>query len=226
MGLFSRPTPPLSDSDRERLLHRMVESQIEARGIRDSRVLAALRAVPRDLFVPPSERDEAFDDHPLALAHGQTVSQPYIVALMLEQLQLTGSERVLEIGTGSGYQTALLARLASEVISVERIPALALAAQERLRAMGIDNLQVHIGDGTLGWPEAAPHAGIIVTAAGPRVPAALRTQLADGGRLVMPVGGRHEQVLVRLTRRGDAFEREDICPCRFVPLIGVEGFDQ
>ncbi|NUP90127.1 MAG: hypothetical protein HUU25_09935 [Candidatus Sumerlaeia bacterium] len=164
MGLFSRPTPPLSDSDRERLLHRMVESQIEARGIRDSRVLAALRAVPRDLFVPPSERDEAFDDHPLALAHGQTVSQPYIVALMLEQLQLTGSERVLEIGTGSGYQTALLARLASEVISVERIPALALAAQERLRAMGIDNLQVHIGDGTLGWPEAAPHAGIIVTA--------------------------------------------------------------
>ncbi|HPO17985.1 MAG TPA: protein-L-isoaspartate(D-aspartate) O-methyltransferase [Rubrivivax sp.] len=207
----------------------MVERDIAARGVRDERVLQAMRAVPRERFVPEHRLEEACADHPLPIGAGQTISQPYIVALMSEALQLHGGERVLEIGTGSGYAAAVLSRLAREVHTVERIAGLAEAARRMLAELQAANVQVHIGDGSLGWPAAAPYDAIVVTAAGPRIPAALREQLAPLGRLVMPVGRSHgAQELLRLTRaRGDGDDDriEALCGVAFVPLLGAQGWD-
>jgi len=206
--------------DRER----MVRDQIEARGVSDERMLAVMRAVPRHLFVPTYQRDAAYRDTPLAIGQGQTISQPYIVALMTELLELAGDERVLEIGTGSGYQAAILGRLAAEVITVERFPSLAQEARDRLAALGYSNVRVEVGDGSRGWPEGAPYDAIVVTAASPGVPDPLPDQLADGGRLVVPVGPRWTQHLVRVRREGGAFKRETLIGVAFVPLIGEHGW--
>ena len=205
----------------------MVSLQVEARDVRDQRVLAALRAVPRHLFVPPGGRSAAYDDHPIAIGHGQTISQPYIVAFMTEALELRGGERVLEIGTGSGYQTAILAELCAEVFSVERIPELADRARAVLAAEGYANVTVRTGDGSEGWSEKAPFDGIIVTAAAPEVPAALRDQLADNGLLVLPVGDiRGSQELVVVRRVGSSTSTRASIGCRFVPLLGRGGFPE
>jgi len=204
----------------------MVAQQIEARGITDPRVLATMREVPREDFVSPGWREEAYHDGPLPIEAEQTISQPYIVALMCEALMLQGDERVLEIGTGSGYAAAVLARLAAQVHSVECIAELAELATKRLAAHGCSNVAVHHGDGSLGWPDAAPYDAIVVTAAGPDVPAALRAQLKIGGRIVMPVGERNGlQELLRITRTGDHGERREmLLPVRFVPLTGAQGW--
>ena len=204
---------------------RMVETQIAARGVRDPRVLAAMRKVPRHLFVETSARGHAYDDNPLPIGNNQTISQPYIVAMMTAAAGVAPGARVLEVGTGSGYGAAVLARIAAHVYSVERIGALAGAARARLAALGIDNVHVREGDGSLGWPEHAPYDAIVVTAGGPRVPEALLRQLAPGGRLVMPVGSAGSQRMVRITRSaaGDC-EREDLELVAFVPLIGAEGW--
>ena len=207
-----------------RLRERMVAKQIEARGISEPRVLAAMRTVPRHAFVADGDQARAYDDRPLSIGAGQTISQPYVVALMSELLALEGDERVLEIGTGSGYQTALLAALAAEVHSVERVAELARVARIRLDRLGIANVQIHVGDGSQGWPEAAPYGGIIVTAAAPRTPKPLQTQLAEGGRLVIPVGRRGGQILQVWQRRGGKLRREDISAVAFVPLIGKHGW--
>jgi len=205
---------------------RMVERQLRARGIRSERVLEAMEEVPRERFVPPDQHHLAYRDQALPLSRGQTISQPYMVAIMTEALQLRPGDRVLEIGTGSGYQTAVLCRLAAEVFTVERIPALAAGAQEILRELGCANARCLVADGTLGWPDEAPFDAILVTAGAPGVPGSLKTQLAEeGGRLVVPVGDRFVQELVRVTRRGDSFESEDLLSCRFVPLLGAEGWD-
>lgn len=207
----------------------MVEHDIAARGVADARVLAAMRAVPREDFVPEALREQACADHPLPIGADQTISQPYMVARMAEALQLRGGERVLEIGTGSGYAAAVLARLAAEVHTVERIAVLAERARRTLAALQVANVQVHMGDGTLGWPAAAPYDAIVVTAAGPRLPPALRAQLAPGGRLVMPVGStRLWQDLVRLTRAdasGAPDHEERLGAVAFVPLLGAQGWD-
>ena len=204
----------------------MVREQIEARGVHDARVLQAMRELPRERFVRPGWEAEAYDDNPLPIAAGQTISQPYIVAFMSEALQLRGGERVLEIGTGSGYAAAVLARLAKEVHTVERHAVLADSAAAVLSALGADNVQVHTADGTLGWPAAAPYDAIVVTAAGPEVPVALLAQLAVGGRLVMPVGEREgAQWLLRLTRVNEhETRREELMGVRFVPLTGAQGW--
>jgi protein-L-isoaspartate(D-aspartate) O-methyltransferase len=205
---------------------RMVERQLARRGVRDPRVLAAMREVPREAFVPPDLRPHAYDDGPLPIGEGQTISQPYIVALMAEAAALGPSDRVLEVGAGSGYAAAVLGRLAARVHAVERRPALARAAADRLRALGYANVELRAGDGTLGWPEAAPFDAILVAAGGPDVPRSLQDQLAPGGRLVIPIGPNGgPQTLVRVTRTGpDAFERQDLGGVRFVPLIGQEGW--
>ena len=203
----------------------MVERQIRARGVRDPRVLDAMRRVPRHWFVPPGEEDLAYEDRPVPIGYGQTMSQPYIVARMTELLNLRGDEKVLEIGTGSGYQAAILGLLAREVHTVERIPELAEQARKRLARLGLENVHVHIGDGTLGWPEHAPYDAILVTAAAPEVPQPLLEQLADGGRLVIPIGDRLYQYLERWTRRGQKFHRERFEPVAFVPLIGEHGWE-
>jgi protein-L-isoaspartate(D-aspartate) O-methyltransferase len=208
----------------ERERERMVEAQIAARGVRDPRVLAAMRSVPRHRFTQPPGHPEAYRDHPLTIGEGQTISQPYIVALMTEALALQGDERVLEIGTGSGYQTAVLAELAAEVYTVERLEPLAAQARERFKALGLGNIHTRVGDGTQGWPEQAPYDAILVTAASPGMPRSLTEQLVDGGRMVIPVGGQDFQTLNRVTRKGDAFDEEPICSVRFVKLIGQEGW--
>ena len=204
----------------------MVREQIEARGVRDARVLQAMRELPRERFVRPGWEAEAYDDNPLPIAAGQTISQPYLGAFMSEALQLRGGERVLEIGTGSGYAAAVLGRLAKEVHTVERHAVLAEGAAAALAALGVDNVQVHTADGTLGWPAAAPYDAIVVTAAGPEVPVALLAQLAVGGRLVMPVGEREgAQWLLRLTRVNEhETRREELMGVRFVPLTGAQGW--
>lgn len=204
----------------------MVRSQIAARGIRDGRVLAAMRAVPRHLFVPGHVVGSAYRDSPLPIGEGQTISQPYIVALMTELLQLKGTEQVLEIGTGSGYQAAILSQLAATVITVERFPSLAREAAQVLSRLGYGNVQVHVGDGSLGWPERAPYDAIIVTAAAPEVPEPLKAQLANGGRLIAPIGPRWTQELVRLRRHGDQFTNESLLGVVFVPLIGEHGWQE
>ncbi|HEX5246017.1 MAG TPA: protein-L-isoaspartate(D-aspartate) O-methyltransferase [Gaiellaceae bacterium] len=204
----------------------MVERQLRARGIADERVLAAMERVPREQFVPLELLSRAYDDAALPIGEGQTISQPYMVARICEELGLHGSERVLDVGTGSGYQAAVLAELAGEVHSIERIATLAEPARERLEAAGYGaRVQVHVGDGSRGLPENAPFAAIAVAAAAPRLPEALYEQLGVRGRLVVPVGDRseqHLQVIVR-TPEGPAVLRT--VPCRFVPLIGAEGFD-
>ena len=185
-----------TDYDKER--EHMVESQLVRRGIKDRRVLDAMRQVPRHLFIPKDMRDLAYCDGPLPIGQGQTISQPYIVALMTELLELTGQEKVLELGTGSGYQAAILSRLVSQVYSVERHAALAEQAEKVFAQLGYDNIVIKVGDGTLGWPEHSPYDAIIVTAAAPDIPQPLTDQLADGGRLVAPVGSRWSQVLAKV----------------------------
>lgn len=193
-------------------------------GIRDPRVLSAMARVPRHLFLPPSLWDLAYDDRPLPIGLGQTISQPYIVALSTEALELGPEDKVLEIGTGSGYQTAILAELAREVFTVERIPELSQAAQERLRSLSYQNVRFRTGDGTKGWLEEAPFAGILVTAAAPKVPPSLVAQLAEGGRMVIPVGGRLNQELWLGRKHRGKLAYSHLCPVAFVPLIGEEGW--
>jgi protein-L-isoaspartate(D-aspartate) O-methyltransferase len=217
-GAFSRPLPSPSD-EYQAARERMVREQIEDRGIRDARVLAAMRKVPRHLFVPPQEQGEAYNDYPLAIGHAQTISQPYVVAYMTEALELKPRDRVLEIGTGSGYQAAILAELAAGVYSIEIIEALAKEAEARLRRLGYSNVQVRAGDGYRGWPEAAPFDAIIVTAAPGHIPQPLVDQLREGGRMVLPLG-RWDQELVRLRRSRGRILRESLLPVRFVPMTG------
>lgn len=202
----------------------MVRLQIERRGIQNERVLAAMRSVPRHLFVPPRDHELAYMDAPLSIGQGQTISQPYIVAAMSELLALQGSEKVLEIGTGSGYQTAVLCALAKEVYSLERLPQLAEAARSRLEQLGITNVHIASSDGTQGWLEHAPYEGILVTAAAPHVPEALLSQLAEGGRLMIPVGSRYSQSLQLWTREKGEFRKQDCMGVVFVPLIGKDGW--
>ena len=204
----------------------MVETQIAARGVKDERVLAAMRKIPRHLFIPGEARSAAYGDYPLPIGHGQTISQPYIVAMMTSLLQISAEDRVLEIGTGSGYQAAILGTLANEVISIERIAEVARLAQENLSAVGITNVRVIVGDGTRGYPERAPYEGVLITAATPSVPPPLIDQLAEGGRLVAPVGSRDLQELIRLTRRGNDLIREFFGGVVFVPLLGEHGWEQ
>jgi protein-L-isoaspartate(D-aspartate) O-methyltransferase len=204
----------------------MVRQQLESRGILDGRLLEAMRSIPRHLFVPPAVRAEAYADHPLPLGQGQTISQPYIVAVMTESLGLRGREKVLEIGTGSGYQTAVLARLAAHVWTVERVPELARAARAVLEKLEVRNVSFSVGDGSVGMPGSAPFDAILVSAAAPRVPPALADQLADCGTLVLPVGeSRFSQTLVVVRRTGASFREERGIGCRFVPLLGEGGFD-
>jgi protein-L-isoaspartate(D-aspartate) O-methyltransferase len=202
----------------------MIEHQIRARGIGDSRVLDALHKVPRHEFVPGSLRQEAYTDHPVAIGSGQTISQPYIVAYMLQAAAIQASDLVLEIGTGSGYATALLAELAQAVVSIERFAELARTAAELLNRMGYTNIQIEVGDGTLGFPQRAPYDLIFVSAAAPYFPSPLLEQLAAGGRMIIPVGDATNQELQLVTRttEGDVVRRLE--GCRFVPLIGEEGF--
>jgi protein-L-isoaspartate(D-aspartate) O-methyltransferase len=202
----------------------MVEKQIIRRGVRDQEVLEAMRRVPRHVFVPSDAKAYAYVDSPLSIGEGQTISQPYIVAAMTELLGLTGTERVLEIGTGSGYQTAVLAELASKVFSLERIPTLAKEAEHRLQQLGYHNIHILTGDGTLGCQEFAPYDCILVTAGAPKVPDLLLDQLADGGRLVIPVGSRFSQVLQLWHRKQGKLESEDVMGVVFVPLIGQQGW--
>jgi len=204
----------------------MVQNQLVGRGIRDQLVLEAMRKVPRERFVPEMERDFAYTDGPLPIGAGQTISQPYIVALMTEALQLKGGERVLEIGTGSGYAAAILAEISGEVFTVERVKELADRAADTLRDQGYVNAHVRHGDGTLGWAERAPYDAIVVTAGGPKVPESLRQQLAVGGRLVMPVGINLQfQSLVQVVRiSDDRFDSTDLGAVRFVALVGKEGW--
>ena len=199
----------------------MVQNQLERRGITDERVLQAMREVPRHAFVPAGRRAEAYGDHPVPIGEAQTVSQPYMVAVMIEHLRLRGGERVLEIGTGSGYQAAVLSRLAAEVYTVECFPSLAIGARLVLQRLGYRNVRVVHADGCRGLADRAPYHGIIVAAAAPFIPAPLRAQLADGGRLVIPVGGPEGQRLVILTRQADTFIEDNTVPCRFVPLLGA-----
>ncbi|TKT69737.1 protein-L-isoaspartate(D-aspartate) O-methyltransferase [Aquamicrobium sp. LC103] len=206
----------------------MVKHQLEQRGISDKRVLRAMRRVPREKFIPDHLRDLAYEDGPLPIEEGQTISQPYIVAFMAEAGELKPGDKVLEIGTGSGYAAAVMAEIAGRVITIERHAALAEKARQRLSDAGYANVDVRTGDGTLGLPGEAPFDAIIATAGGPRVPEAWKAQLAVGGRIVVPVGqSRSMQDLVRLTRIGDdEFRREPLGPVRFVPLIGEEGWDE
>lgn len=209
----------------EQLRFEMVARQMEQRGLDDPRLLAVMRGVPRHLFVPEDLRDKAYDDYPLAIGNGQTISQPYIVALMTDLLNLHGGETILEIGTGSGYQAAVLASLANCVVTIERYEVLAWRARQVLAELSYLNVQVHTGDGALGWPAAAPFQGILVTAAAPSPPLPLLEQLADGGRLVLPVGGRSGQTLQVWQRIGTDFQHEDVIPVAFVPLRGKYGWD-
>ena len=204
---------------------RMVRSQLQGRGIDAPQVLAALERVPRERFVPESARTHACSDHALAIGHGQTISQPYMVAVMTQALELEGGERVLEVGTGSGYQCAVLAELASEVFSVERIPELAEVARALLAELGYGNVRIRAGDGTLGWPEEAPFDAIVVTAAAPETPPSLLAQLSPaGGRLVVPVGDRELQHLAVVERHGTEYVTRASIACRFVPLVGEQGW--
>ena len=205
----------------------MVESQIKARGIKDERVLMAMETIPRHLFVDEGLIEQAYSDSPLPIGEHQTISQPYIVALMTEVLELKGRERVLEIGTGSGYQTAILASLADRVFSVERIASLATGARKILDKLNFYNVAIRVGDGSYGWSDEAPFDAIITTAAAPDIPQYLLEQLIPGGRMVLPAGGRELQTLYKLTRSKENPQeiiREDLGGCRFVSLIGESGW--
>jgi protein-L-isoaspartate(D-aspartate) O-methyltransferase len=205
--------------------HRMVRGQLIARGISHRRTLAAMAKVPRHLFVPPSLKNAAYDDGPLPVGSRQTISQPYIVALMTEALAPRRGDRVLEVGTGTGYQTAILARLVRDVYTIERLADLAETARIRLGGLGLANVAFRVGDGTLGWSEAAPFDGILVTAATPTLPPALLAQLAPGGRIVAPVGDLAMQELIVAVRTARGLASRSQGACRFVPLIGEQGFE-
>jgi protein-L-isoaspartate(D-aspartate) O-methyltransferase len=205
---------------------RMIETQLRRRGITDAAVLAAIERVPRHEFVAEEFRERAYDDVPLPIGDGQTISQPYIVAAMTAALHLRPSDRVLEIGTGCGYQAAILSRLAKEVFTVDRRPELALSASERLARLGYANVHVHCGDGTLGLPECAPFDAILVAAAAPAVPAPLLAQLAEGGRMILPVGDPEHQELQLIEKQGTAFLKSTLEGCRFVPLVGYHGWQE
>lgn len=197
-----------------------------AKEIRDKRVLAAMARVPRELFVPPEYRLQAYEDRPLPIALSQTISQPYIVALMTQGLELDGSECVLEVGTGSGYQAAILAELCRKVVTTERLPSLSRSAEEVLRKLGYDNIELHITEETLGWKGGAPYDAIITTAAAPSIPDELLEQLAINGRMVIPVGSRYLQELIRITRFADRNVTENLGTCRFVSLIGKDAWPE
>jgi protein-L-isoaspartate(D-aspartate) O-methyltransferase len=214
----------LIDYDKERI--RMVEEQIAARGVTDPRVLAAMRKVPRHEFLPDVLKDQAYGDHAIPIGEGQTISQPYIVALMTELLELKGSERVLEIGTGSGYQAAVLAELCQKVYTVERVKGLAERARIALDRLGYRSVAIKIFDGTYGWKNVAPFDAIVVTAAAPEIPSPLVEQLGEGGRLVVPVGERHSQDLVQLVKTSRGVASRKSVPCMFVPLIGNHGWSE
>jgi len=203
----------------------MVDDQLRGRGINDSRVLEAMGTVPRHMFVSEREQPFAYSDSPIRIDCGQTVSQPYMVALMTQELEVKPGDRVLEVGTGSGYQTALLAALGGEVYTIERHATLTDQARERLEQLGYTDVSYRVGDGTLGWPEAMPFDGILVTAGAPSVPESLRDQLADGGRLVIPVGTRSMQTLIVIRRNGTAFDEKQHTGCIFVPLVGEHGWE-
>ena len=206
---------------------RMIETQLASRGIEDSRVLEAMSEIPREDFLPHGLREQAYADAALPIDNGQTMSQPYTVAFMCQALGLEGGEKLLEIGTGSGYGAAVLSRLAREVHSVERFPELAKQAQDRLERRGYTNVNVHIADGSLGLPEQSPFDAIIVTAAAERLPAPYQDQLADGGRIVLPLGPRHHsQFMYRFTQNAGRLHRENLGAFVFVPLIGTHGFEQ
>ena len=202
---------------------RMVSRQLHSRGISDRRVLEAFESIPRHIFVPEEFRGAAYDDCPLPIGFHQTISQPYIVAYMIQLLDLNGTQRVLEVGTGSGYQTAILSALAAEVHTIELIPALANRARNALAELGLKNVFIHIGDGSLGWIESAPYDAIIVSAAAPRVPKPLLNQLAPHGSMILPVGEMGFQELELWTPEGESFTRETLLPVAFVPLRGKEG---
>jgi protein-L-isoaspartate(D-aspartate) O-methyltransferase len=209
----------------ENKLETMIRQQIIERGITDPGVIEAMRSTPRELFFPREERSSAFRDQASPIGHGQTISQPYMVALMTARLDLRPEHRVLEIGTGSGYQTAILSRLAGEVYTVERVKPLLDAAWERLMDLGHRNVHFRHGDGTLGWPEAAPFDRILITAGAPKMPEALLLkQLKDGGIAVLPIGPHDEQMLVQVVRHGNKLQATELCPCRFVKLIGEGGW--
>ena len=212
-------------ADLARARAQMVERQLKCRGIADPRVLAAMASVPREAFIAESQRDAAYVDGPLPIGDGQTISQPYVVAMMLQAALLQPDDLALEIGTGSGYAAAVMAEIVRQVHTIERHPRLAEIARTRLELMKYRNVQVHLGDGSLGWPDAAPFDAIIAAAGGPVVPATLKGQLAIGGRLVMPVGPGGEQRLLKLTRQSETgFREEDLGAVWFVPLIGAEGW--
>ncbi len=208
------------------LRRRMVAEQIRARGIRDERVLAAMEEVPRHLFLPPHLSSRAYDDGPIPIGEGQTISQPFIVAEMTHALRLEGDEKVLEIGTGSGYQTAILCRLAREVVTIERFSVFSAAAEALLRELGMENAIFLVGDGTMGVPDEAPFDRVLVTAAAPEVPPPLFDQLAEDGIMIIPIGGRWEQELVRVRKEKGRAKKEFIGGCRFVPLVGQCGFSE
>jgi protein-L-isoaspartate(D-aspartate) O-methyltransferase len=223
---FGGDMPNRSELELRARKERMVSEHLLARGIRDAAVIRGMREVRREAFLPPELEPFAYDDGPLPIEAGQTISQPYIVAYMIEALELSGRETVLEIGTGSGYAAAVLSLCASEVFTVERLPVLAENARRRLQSLGYRNVLVQLGDGTLGWPQHAPYDAVVVTAGAPDVPDELLEQLAPGGRLVIPVGPtQHLQTLVRVRRNAQGeFRREELCPVRFVPLIGEQGW--
>jgi len=215
-----------SETNREAERIRMVEEQLRKRGVHDERVLQAMQKVPRHRFLPEDKKPLAYTDGPVQIGHGQTMSQPYMVALMSQSLKLMGHEKVLEIGTGSGYQSAVLLELADELFTIERIGALAAEAEGILRALNYSRFHIRIADGTAGWPESAPFDAIMVAAGAPHVPVTLVAQLKEGGRLVIPVGSRFSQTLDTCVKRGDSYEMEESTACIFVPLIGRHGWQE
>jgi len=216
------------DPSMEQKREEMVARQIAGRGIHDPNVQAAMRTVPREVFVAEDYAPFAYDDGPLPILEGQTISQPYVVAFMIQELQIEKTDKVLEIGTGSGYAAAVISRIAAEVYTVERLSVLADFARQNLETLGYDNVHVQLGDGTMGWPEHAPYDAIVVAAGGPEVPEALKEQLAIGGRLIMPVGAeQRSQRLIRVTRKAkEDFETRTLSHVRFVPLIGKQGWEK
>lgn len=215
---------PVENNEFRGARRRLVET-LREKGIADLAVLRAIDLTPRHLFVPTGVQHRAYEDAPLPIGSQQTISQPYVHAKYLESLRLSGREKVLEIGTGSGYQTVLLAHLAAQVFSIERIPALFEKAREMVQRLGASNVNLLLGDGTIGWRAYAPYDAILVSAAAPEVPSPLLAQLGEGGRLLVPVGSKDEQSLWCYTRRGDAYESQDLGPVRFVPLLGAHGWE-
>ncbi|SDB52086.1 protein-L-isoaspartate(D-aspartate) O-methyltransferase [Desulfonatronum thiosulfatophilum] len=210
--------------DHDQARKRMVEEQIAARGISDPRILQAMRTVPRHRFVEPRDEHLAYTDQPLPIGHHQTISQPYIVAVMTEALELEDEDKVLEIGTGSGYQAAVLAELATQVYTVEKVEPLLARAKSVLEELGYDNVFCKLHNGTLGWPEYAPYDAVLVTAGAPGVPQPLIDQLAEGGRMIIPVGDQAHQELIKVTKNQGRIERQELGGCRFVPLLGEHGW--